>query len=307
MPMIGLDLMHLENGERFQLFCARLVRRDFPNAMPLAFASWDGGRDIIEMVQVKGEDIVHGTVWQAKFTNSLNSTTKRAIRESIDSIRERSDVTVNRWILCMPVDPTGVFSDWLAREVPPEWKLEIWGETILLEKLEKNPDIIESFFYPVYEQLRRVFMVEHLELFRLQLDPDCQWQQFDPKILHFGSVGNVVSPDLLFDVIVRNTGTLDSALLAIEAQVFDREIKPHGLPGEGLLFPQHTYRVSLEGGKAGLHRTECEPPLLVRRESLERFKIRLADTGYSWRGNVALTLDYGPGKRLRLPVMRLFT
>jgi hypothetical protein len=299
--------MHLENGERFQLFCARLVRREFPTAMPLAFASWDGGRDIVQMMQMQGDQIVHGAVWQAKFTDSLDSTTKRAIRESIDTIRQRPEVVVRRWILCMPVDPTGVFLDWLAGEVPSDWKWEVWGETILLEKLEKNPDIIESFFYPVYEQLRRIFMVEQLELVRFQLDEECQWHQFDPQILHFGPIGNVVSPDLVLDVIVRNTGRLDSALLAIEVQVFDWEIKPHGVPGEGLLFPQYTYRVSIRGGEPGKHRADCEPPLVIKGESLERFKIRVTDTGYSWRGNLAVTLDYGIGKRLRLPVMRLLT
>jgi hypothetical protein len=45
----------------------------------------------------------------------------------------------------------------------------------------------------------------------------------------------------------------------------------------------------------------------VTKESVERFKIRLTDTGYAWYGSVAITLDYGKGKLLRLPALRLYT
>jgi hypothetical protein len=40
---------------------------------------------------------------------------------------------------------------------------------------------------------------------------------------------------------------------------------------------------------------------------MARFKIRLTETGYSWYGSVAITLDYGKGKRLRFPAIRLYT
>lgn len=255
---------------------------------------------------MEGETLVHEAVWQAKFTDRLDRTTKRSIKESIAAIRKRENINVGKWILCIPVDPTGVFLDWLARELPATWKWEVWGATILLKKLEENPDITETFFYVAYEELRQYFAVEKLELVRFLLDPACEWSQPDANVLHFSS-RNVSAPDLVFDVIVKNVGRIDAVLLALEAHLFDCERVLHGLPGEGLLFPQITYKVSINHGQPGFYRSSCEPPLIVHASSVERFKIRINDTGYAWRGTMVVTLDYGGGKRLRLPALRLYT
>lgn len=174
------------------------------------------------MVRMEGDVLVHEVVWQAKFTNRLDATTKRSVRESIAAITERADVVVRKWVLCLPIDPTGVFLDWLAKELPSAWTHEVWGATILLEKLEANPAITEAFFYGAYEELRQYFAVEKLELVRLVLDPSCQWLHSDSKVLHFHSK-NVESPDLVFDVIVRNAGRVDAVLLALEVQFIDWE------------------------------------------------------------------------------------
>jgi hypothetical protein len=277
----------------------------FPDAIPVAFASWDGGRDIIRLAQYDGDTIVHDVVWQAKFTDRLNSTTRQSIHDSIVTIVDRRKVSVARWILCLPIDPTGVFLDWLAKEIPAGWKWEVWGATTLLELLESNPDITESFFYTVYEELRQHFAIENLELVRFLLDPSCEWSQPEESVLHFSS-RNVRSPDLIFDIIVRNSGRADAVLLALEVEFIDWEPKMHGLPGEGLLFPQITYEVSINNGKPGTYRSVCEPPLVVRASSVERFKIRITETGYAWRGTIVLTLDYGNKKRLHLPAIRLY-
>jgi hypothetical protein len=81
----------------------------------------------------------------------------------------------------------------------------------------------------------------------------------------------------------------------------------HGLPGQGLLLPQITYTVSIRGGRTGRYPVTCDPPLLVKGRDLERFKIRITDTGYAWNGAVRLALIAGPTRTLRLPVMRIFT
>jgi hypothetical protein len=304
--MLQLDLMRLQSPDRFQTLCSRLARKAFPDAMPVAFASWDGGRDIIRIMNFEGDTLVHDVVWQAKFTNRLDATTKRAIRESIATITERENVEVCRWILCIPVDPTGVFLEWLAKELPTKWKWEVWGATILLELLEENPDITEQFFYAAYEELRRQFSVEKLELVRFQLDPSCQWEQRDPEVLNFFIRGNVMSPDFVLDIIVRNVGRVDALLLALEVDFIDWESKMHGIPGQGLLFPQITYEISINHGRPDTYRSLCEPPLVVRAGGVERFKVRIRDTGYAWRGSIVLTLDYGSEKRLRLPALRLY-
>jgi hypothetical protein len=253
-----------------------------------------------------GETLLHDVVWQAKFTDRLDATTKRAIRESVATIVRRENVEVCHWILCIPVDPTGVFLEWLAKELPPKWKWEVWGRTVLLELLEQNPDITEQFFYAAYEELRRLFAVEKLELVRFQLDPSCQWEQFDPGVLQYFIKGNMRSPDFVLDIIVRNVGRVDAVLLALEVDFIDWESKMHGLPGEGLLLPQITYEVSINHGQPGRYRSLCEPPLVVRAGSVERFKVRITDTGYAWRGSIELTLDYGDEKRLRFPALRLY-
>ena len=124
-------------------------------------------------------------------------------------------------------------------------------------------------------------------------------------MLCFSRRGNVRSADLVLDVIVRNTGTIGVALTGIQAEVFDWRLKMHGLPGDGLLFPQITYAVSIRGGKSGVYFAECEPPLLVEAGDLERFKIRITDTGYAWNGGLRVSLQTGPLEKLTLPALRV--
>ena len=81
----------------------------------------------------------------------------------------------------------------------------------------------------------------------------------------------------------------------------------HGLPGEGLLFPQITYSVSINEGEPGCYATVCEPPLVVKGQGLERFKVRLVDTGYAWTGAVQVLLGYARNRRLELPWLRIVT
>lgn len=159
----------------------------------------------------------------------------------------------------------------------------------------------------MFAELASHFRSEHLELYKLALDPQCEWNQADGKVLCFSRRGNVKSPDLVLDVIVRNIGAIGLALTGIQAEVFDRRVKMHGLPGDGLLIPQITYAVSIRGGKSGVHIAECEPPPLVKGGDLERFKIRIIDTGYAWNGGLRVSLQTGPLEQLSLPTLRIFT
>ena len=95
-------------------------------------------------------------------------------------------------------------------------------------------------------------------------------------------------------------------MTTIAATVDQKTWKPHGLPGTGLLHPQIIYDVSIGHGAEGSYMTECEPPLIVRAGSVERFKVRICDTGYAWRGAVRLSLAYGSGKRLFLPHVGIY-
>ena len=95
--------------------------------------------------------------------------------------------------------------------------------------------------------------------------------------LLLGAWERKISPDLVLDVIVRNKGTVGLPITGIQAEVFDWRIKMHGIPGDGLLFPQITYAVSIQGGKSGVYFAQCEPPLIVKATEVERFKIRITD------------------------------
>lgn len=301
--MLDLDLTLLRHPKRFQDMCFRLARYEFPNAIPLA-QSWDGGRDVVvfgEPSRGSGE-----VVFQCKFTKDLLAA-KSKIAASLDALAQ-NDGPVARWILCVPVDPSGVFMNWLKEELAERGIAgHVWARGELIARLERHPDVLEAFFYPVLAELASCFRTDHLELFKLTLDSTCQWRQRDTEVLDFSRPPNMRSSDLLFDLIVRNIGTVGTALTGIEAEILDWRPKLHGVPGEGLLFPQITYAVSIHGGKSGLHSAECEPPLRVKAGDLERFKIRITDTGYAWNGALLLSLLAGATEKLRLPAMRIWT
>ena len=299
--MFDLDLNRLQSSDRFQQMCFRLAQYEFPDAIALS-ASWDRGRDIVVLASAKSGDLV----FQCKFTKNLIAA-KSKIAASLDSLAKNGRDT-SMWILCVPVDPSAIFLNWLQDQLEHRaLSGHLWARSQLLARLEQHPDVVETFFYSQFSELATYFRSDHLELFKMSLDSTCQWRQADRKVLHYSRKGNVSSPDLVLDLILRNTGNVASAITAIEAEVFDPRTKMHGLPGEGLLLPQITYAVSIRGGRTGRYLVTCDPPLLVKRRDLERFKIRITDTGYAWNGAVRVTLIAGPNRRLRLPVMRVFT
>jgi hypothetical protein len=301
--MLDLDLTLLREPKRFERMCFRLARYEFPDVIHLA-QSWDSGRDLVVFRDARygGGDVV----FQCKFVKDL-AAAKPAITESLDALA-KSVRPKALWTLCVPVEASGRFMDWVRSELERR-HLDgaVWERCALLLRLEQHPDVLETFFYSVYAEMASHFRSEDLELFQLTLDPRCQWKQADSEVLCFTRRGNVRSADLVLDVIVRNRGTIGVALTAIEAEVFDRHVKMHGLPGEGLLFPQITYSVSIRGGRPGVHSAKCEPPLLVKAGALERFKIRITDTGYAWNGALRLSLRPGGLRKLDLPALRILT
>jgi hypothetical protein len=291
----------LDSSKRFHDMCFRLARYEFADAIPLS-SSWDGGRDVV----VFGSDMAGDVVFQCKFTRNPTRA-KAKIAASLDALLRNGRPTAC-WILCIPVDPSGVFVNWLRGELERRGITgKLWGRAELLARLEQRPDVFENFFYPIYTELRTLFRSDRLELFTFRLDRKCQWQQSTAKVLYFSARGNVSSPDLLFDVVVRNTGSLATAITGLEAEVFDARRKMHGLPSKGLLFPQITYAISIHGGKIGAYCTGCDPPLEVKAGRLERFKIRLTNTGYAWNGGLRLSVLTGMTGRLQLPAVRVFT
>jgi len=304
--MLNLDLLLLRSDERFQHMCHRLARPMFGGTQALAFGSWDGGRDILAW---DSPDQTSQIVFQCKFTKELR-TAKKKVPGSLDRLDERPwGKPVRKWILCMPVDPTEPFLEFIDAELSRRgisW--EVWGKTRLLELLEHRADVLHAFFYPVFSELREHFQTEELELKRFELT-DCDWKQPDPAVLRFVPATGTAGGDLLFDVIVRNRGTLEVLVERIRAVVSDRYMKLRGLPRPGLLLPKITYKVSLHRGEAGSYLTRCEPPLVIAPNCHERFTVALTETGQSWLGAVQLTLEYGPEAehQLALPCIRVAT
>lgn len=101
---LPLDLNLLESDEKFSQMCFRLARRQYPNAIPVACGSWDGGRDIVYFDTKEGD-----VVWQAKMTRRSLSELKSKIVESLNSLNP--DRRIYKWILCLSVDATGTFLD----------------------------------------------------------------------------------------------------------------------------------------------------------------------------------------------------
>lgn len=204
-----------------------------------------GGRDILLFEGMLAEKHVHEIVRQAKFTQYLGANTTRAISDSIDTILEHRNYLVKRWMLCLPMDPTGPFHDWLATRLEPlGWRWEGWGASGLQQKLEVNPDVIQGFFFEAFEELWQYFRIDDLQLLDVRLDPECEWSQPDPEVLSFQSA-DLDSPDLMFDVLVHNHGDVDGALLSLSAEFVHWESVLHGLLGEGLIFPQVVHQFEI--------------------------------------------------------------
>ena len=171
---LQLDFGLLESDRRFQSMCFRLAVREFPEAVPCAHGSWDGGRDIVLFGQKSGD-----TVWQCKFTQRSLSELKPQILESLRALDPSRPLA--KWILCVSVDGSGVFLDWLRTtietDVPFIAAWELWDKQQLLIKLEASPDIVQIFFLATWKNLETIFRTEELELVRYALDLSCGWKQ----------------------------------------------------------------------------------------------------------------------------------
>ncbi len=302
--MLNIDLLLLDNDHRFQDLCWRLAAREFSCPLPLNVGSWDGGRDIRAFSENDGTEVV----WQCKFVRRLDHNLRRSILKSLDALAEQPiRAPISKWILCIPLDPTEPFHTWLAQELGTRGlSLGLWSKRVLLEKLERHRDIVETFFYPVFSELRRYFQTDDLELIDFGVDPACQWNQGDPATLIYKRSDFVRSPDFVLDIVVRNTGSIDTAILKLQVILTDVYRKPKGLPGEGLLLPQITYRLSIHHGKPGTYDFKCEPPLIAKANGLARLKICLTETGFAWNGTLRVRLGFGKDNWLDLPAMHLF-
>src|SRR6202035_262508 len=143
--MLDLDLTLLREPKRFEDMCFRLARYEFPDVVPLA-QSWDGGRDLVIFGQAHNGNA--DVVFQCKFIKDLTAA-KPKITRSLDALA-KSGRRTSLWILCVPVEPSGLFMDWLKAELAKRHvQGTLWARDELLVRLEQHPDVIETFFYHV--------------------------------------------------------------------------------------------------------------------------------------------------------------
>lgn len=293
----------LQSDKRFQEMCYYLARKEFPHAIHVAHGSWDGGRDIVVFADKQGD-----TVWQCKYTQRSLSELKPQIVESLNSLDPSRRIA--KWILCVSVEGSGAFLDWLREKISHNYPFistwEVWDKQVIIGRLDRNPEVLEMFFYPIWKALESRFRTEELELVQYELDTDCGWQQPDPSILYFWQAAGSGS-DLVIDIIVRSRGTIQSLMRTIGVSVFGIKRHLRGLPGTGLLYPQFTYAISLRGGEAGSHIEKMEPPLVIEAGKHERFKVKLTNSGSAWTGYIRMNLAYGNDRELPLPCTFLRT
>ena len=146
--MLDLDLTLLREPKRFEQMCFRLARYEFPDVIPLA-QSWDGGRDLVVFERVRGQN--GDVVFQCKFVKDLIAA-KRKIAKSLDALVKNGRHTA-QWILCVPVEPSGTFMDWVNGELQSRGIAgSLWAPSELLVRLEQRRDVLETFFYFVFAE-----------------------------------------------------------------------------------------------------------------------------------------------------------
>jgi hypothetical protein len=234
MPL-SLDLNLLESDKKFEQMCFQLAQKEFPKAIPTAHGSRDGGRDAVLFDTDQGD-----VVWQCKFSQQGLSKLKPKILQSLNALDPARKIS--RWILCVSMDGSGEFHDWLRHRIENEFRFiaswELWDKEILLQRLDKHPDVLQVFFYPVWKALEARFRADDLELVRYQLEAGCGWLG-DPGALYFFQKGS--NSDLVLDIIVRSRGTLQSLLHAVHLEISDVRYHLRGLPGTALLYSQQIY------------------------------------------------------------------
>ncbi len=140
--MLNLDLTLLREPKRFEEMCFRLARYEFPDVIPLA-QSWDGGRDLVVFRQAFGRN--GDVVFQCKFVKDLIAA-RHKIAKSLDALVKNGRHTA-RWILCVPIEPSGTFMDWLNGELEGlRIAGSLWARSELLVRLEQHRDVLETFF-----------------------------------------------------------------------------------------------------------------------------------------------------------------
>jgi hypothetical protein len=140
-----VNLLKLENGERFEIFCKALLTEHCTRFQ--AFSAPDSGVD--------GYDEDTETVFQFYFPE--RAPLKNKILRDIQKILS-SQFRPKAWILVIPKDPSPAQKSWVETGLKDSFICgEIWGATKIDQMLRAYPRVREEFFpTEIRKELRRL-------------------------------------------------------------------------------------------------------------------------------------------------------
>lgn len=138
-----VKLLTLGSPETFEKFCRLLLAAEFSRFQP--FSAPDRGLD--------GYDSDSNTIFQFYFPEGHPRRDK--ILKDLKKIEPR---TCANWNLLLPKDPTPHLIEWIHKtQKGLTFKIEVWGETRLLQLLLKHKDVQEQFFpTELHRELKRL-------------------------------------------------------------------------------------------------------------------------------------------------------
>lgn len=307
------DIRAIQTPDRFRSFCLRLFQRLRPDLITFGSRERDDGRDISWMTTLdySQQILVSCEFFPGRLPSSLGATDDAitAFEGDHPSIRQLSAPSAQRaLLLCAAEEPSAEYAEALGELATAhglDW--ELWGPDRLAGYLGSHPAVRDEYFYHLHDGLRASFHTETLQLASVDLDPECEWRQWDDDALYLSRKGNTYSPDLLLDVVIFNHGPQQTVLSKIRADVMDVARKAWGVPQDPLLISKVTYDLPIGKGKPGRYQAPCNPGLIIEAGQHQRFKIRLTETGYGWRGYMKIAIRYGVGRWLEFPFLRVAT
>ncbi|MCK4250378.1 hypothetical protein KAX97_02970 [candidate division WOR-3 bacterium] len=297
-------LKYINSPSKFEYLCLRLAWKKFPELSKPFELTGDEGMDGVVYYGKKGNIVL-----QCKyFIRGIQAAQRKQTLESLAVLNPA--LKIRKWILCLPVNPPGAFLNWLNNQIRENFKqikeMEIWDATKLVYMLDKNRDVRDAFFYPLYKEFVRTFRTDELELISFRLSTESKgWIQSKEGLFIGPSKENRGDP--ILDIIVRNNGMVTTILHKVTLEVNDVHRVLRGIPGARLLNSLKTYNLPLDNATKNKVSIRMDPEIEIAAGGVAKFRVRLTEPGFAWIGAIRLSVVYGTRKILKLPWVRIST
>jgi len=155
--LTDLQLIYGDAGarEKFEDLCSLLIHSEYSNLEKIRVMRGDGG---IDACRGSLSSKKHLSVFQVKyFPHSIGKSQRDQIRKSFNTIQDNTDIRVDQWTLCIPInlsiDEKQWFDDWKEKQVKSGIKIcQPWSALKLVALLyeDKNVHIKEEYFNEKY-------------------------------------------------------------------------------------------------------------------------------------------------------------